>query len=368
MRVSLSPVLIFYMTRQYIGWLLASLASLLAFVSLLDAIELARRLAKLQQDISNSDFLIAILFRLPSMAETLLPFAVLFGSMLCFFNWSRSREFVAARSFGQTVWQALAPAFIGVALTGFVYLTCLNPISATTQRHYNLWIEDIFGPGETNQMTIAASGLWLRDQSNGKDMIIHGQNLDLERSVINRPVLYNLAEDGRLEWRMTASELQLASGEWIISDAEKIANDGRVETLGLIRIATDLDERALQRASSRPETVSIFSLPGFINMLQKTGLPANAHQVRFHQLLASPFLLLGMVMLAAGFSVVHFSRQQRMRLILLGLGAGFTVYFLSDLVYLLGGSARLPYLIAGWTPALAVCSLGGFLITRVDEI
>lgn len=368
MRAGLSFILTIYMVRQYIGWLLVTLFGLLAFVMLLDAIELARRLAKLEQDVANSEMVIALLMRLPPMVEILLPFSVLFGSMLCFASWSKSHEFVAARSFGQTVWQALTPAFVGVAVVSFLYLTCINPISAATQRQYNLWVEDIFGPTENSRLTIAASGLWLRDQTDGKDIIIHGQNLDPDRLVINRPVIYQLNERGRLEWRMTADALSLQEGKWGFQEAEKIRNDGTVEQLGNITLATKLDERVLLQASAPPDTVSVFGLPGFISMLQQTGLPANAHQVRFHQLLASPFLLLGMIMLAAGFTVVHFSRRQRLRLVLLGLATGFAVYFLSDLVYLLGGSARLPFMIAGWVPALAVFTLGGFMITRVDEI
>ncbi len=124
--------------------------------------------------------------------------------------------------------------------------------------------------------------------------------------MINSPVIYQLNERGRLEWRMTADALSLGDGKWGLQEAEKIRNDGQVEQLGNITLATRLDERVLLRASAPPDTVSVFGLPGFISMLQQTGLPANAHQVRFHQLLASPFLLLGLIMLAAGFTVVHF--------------------------------------------------------------
>ncbi len=150
---------------------------------LLDAIELARRLAKLDRDIGNSEMVIALLMRLPPMVEILLPFSVLFGSMLCFASWSKSHEFVAARSFGQTVWKP--DRRLSALLLSVFYLTCINPISAATQRQYNLWVEDIFGPAENNRLTIAASGLWLRDQTDGKDIIIHGQNLDPDRLVIN---------------------------------------------------------------------------------------------------------------------------------------------------------------------------------------
>ena len=43
------------------------------------------------------------------------------------------------------------------------------------------------------------------------------------------------------------------------------------------------------------------------------------------------------------------------------------VYFFTDLVFLLGANARLPVMIAGWGPAVAICLTAGFLLARSED-
>src|SRR3546814_7277663 len=87
----LSPTLSAYFGRQFTLWVLGTFAAIMAIVFLLDLIELMRRGSGKE----GAYFAILIemaLPKLPSMGQQIMPFAVLFGSMLA----SRSEEHKSA--------------------------------------------------------------------------------------------------------------------------------------------------------------------------------------------------------------------------------------------------------------------------------
>ncbi len=86
-----------------------------------------------------------------------------------------------------------------------------------------------------------------------------------------------------------------------------------------------------------------------------------------HQLFATALDFIGIAMIAAAITLSQFSRMFRIRLILYGVCTGFGFYFLSDLSYLLGSTAKVPYLFAGYGPALIMCLIGFFWVARIDE-
>ena len=75
------------------------------------------------------------LFRTPAVAEQVLPFAVLFGSMATLLQLSRKLELVVARAAGVSVWQFLQPGILVAALIGVVSVTAYNPLSARLKQH-----------------------------------------------------------------------------------------------------------------------------------------------------------------------------------------------------------------------------------------
>ena len=50
-----------------------------------------------------------------------------------------------------------------------------------------------------------------------------------------------------------------------------------------------------------------------------------------------------------------------------GIGMGFLLYFLSDVVYALGVSSKLPVIMAAWSPALITSFLGIAVLLHLED-
>ena len=357
-----------YLAKRYFFWFALTLAALVSFVLLIDSVELYRRFSNIATDESALFVFLILLFGIPEKIDLLISFAVIFGSLLCFQHWSKTNELIAARSFGQTIWQALMPVFLTVLAIGFFQILILNPIKAATSSAQTEMKISLFGATNANRMSVSTSGIWLKDSTSTDNLIIHGPSLALSTYQINEPIIYGLQSDGSVIWRITAQSIALQADGWLIADGQKSERDGTITPLEMMTLPTSITPADFIRTTQEPETISIYALPAFITMLDVTGLPANEHRVYFQQLLSIPLQLLALCTLAVCFTLLRFTRMPRYKLIATGLAAGFAIYFVTDLIYLLGANARLPIFIAGWGPAITLLLISGYFIARSEDV
>ena len=113
--------------------------------------------------------------------------------------------------------------------------------------------------------------------------------------------------------------------------------------------------------------MSFWDLPGFINTLEAAGFSALRHRLHWHSILSIPLLLCAMVLIAATFSLRLTRRGGTGLLILVGLFAGFLLYFLTDIVLALGMSASIPVVLAAWAPSGVFALLGLAMLLHLED-
>src|ERR1043166_572508 len=114
-----------YIARQFFGWVGGVFLAMLSIVFILDYIELIRR-AGTRPDATLLILLEMAALKQPDMMQQVMPFAILFGTMMAFWRLTRSHELVVARAAGISVWQFLAPPLAGAFLLGAMVVTLFN--------------------------------------------------------------------------------------------------------------------------------------------------------------------------------------------------------------------------------------------------
>jgi lipopolysaccharide export system permease protein len=274
---------------------------------------------------------------------------------------------VAIRSFGQNIWQTLLPVILAAGLVGLAYIFVFNPIAAVISQQHDSQMNSIFKNQKNNLVSISSSGIWLRDTIFNDNVYINGSNMNTERAIIFNPIIYVLSESGGLKSLIKAKSMRLNNGFWVFDNPSRTRQDGQVEVLKNFKPSSTLDRSIMLNAGRPLRTISLYELSDYIDTLQTAGIPVEKLRVQFHKTLALPLQLIGLALLAASFTLLTFSRQRRIRIIIMGLGAGFLYYFVSDLIFLLGHNSRLPDFVAGWLPAILIFTISGFLLARGDE-
>jgi lipopolysaccharide export system permease protein len=158
----------------------------------------------------------------------------------------------------------------------------------------------------------------------------------------------------------------LESGHWRLHDARVFAPGKPPVQRETYLLATTLTPEQVRETFSTPETVPFWQLPKFIDLAERAGLTAAGYRLQYHKLLARPFMLGAMVLLAAAFSLRFFRFGGVQKMVLGGIASGFLLYVMSKVTDDLSKAEMLPPILAAWMPAV-VGSMVGFLALLYQE-
>jgi lipopolysaccharide export system permease protein len=333
---------------------------------LLDYIELIRRGGARLQATMWLLFEMAAL-KLPHTAQEVLPFAILFGTMLAFWRLTRNNELVVARAAGVSVWQFLTPAILVALLIGIVAVTVFNPIASFAEAAYEKLESRVLRTG-SDPLILSDAGLWLRQSdTSGNQIIIHAGKIASKRLILDPVTLFFFDDSTQFTARVDAQSAKLEKGDWLIENGVRWVPNELPQSFTELRLATTLTARKIEESFGSPETMSFWDLPGFIALLEQSGFPAQRHRLYFNVLLARPFLLCAMVLVAATFSLRLQRRGGAGLMIVGGVISGFLLYFLSDVVFALGLSAKVPVALAAWTPTGVSLIFGASMLLHLED-
>ena len=360
-----------YIARQFLLAVLAMLAALSGVVSLFDFIELLRRSATKPDATFGLVTEIAGL-RLPYVAMQILPFAVLLGGILAFWRLTRSSELIVARASGVSAWQFLAAPLLCATLLGAIATAGISPLSsvmlARAEVLDNAYLRTGGGP-----MALQGGQLWLRQSDRELDpagvAILHARGVTLKgKNLVGREVsVFRLDGADRLLSRIESTQATLGRGYWTLEDARRMTADHLPEPIGATRLPTDLTVGRVQESFASPDTLSVWTLPDFIGLLERSGFSAIRHRLHFQALLALPLLCGTMALVSAGFSMRATRRGGVARMIGSGVAAGFALFVVSKVAEEFGQSGALPAELAAWAPAGAGLMLAVALLLHLED-
>ncbi len=363
MRLSLT--LSAYIVRHFLAGIGLVLAALLGLLFLIDFVELLRR-ASGESAATFGVVLRMALLHQPAIAQKIIPFAVLFGGMLALARLTRSNELVVARAAGVSVWQFLLPGVaLAVAIGGFA-ITVFNPFaSATTWRYEQM--DGKYLRDRPSLLAVSSSGLWLREGRDDGQSVVHAQHVSQPDMELRDVIMFIYEGADQFVRRIDGKTARLREGYWDLTDVLVSTPDRPSRYLPNYRLETGLTLDQIQESFAPPETMSFWELPGFIDSLEAAGFSALRHRLHWHSLLAVPLLLCAMVLIAATFSLRLPRRGGTGLLILGGVLAGFILYFVTDVLFALGLSAKIPVALAAWSPAGVFTLLGLAMLLHLED-
>jgi lipopolysaccharide export system permease protein len=353
-----------YFGLRFLIAVLIVFAGIFALVALIDYVEMMRRAG----DIPNVPAALIAktsIYRVPQVVERILPFCVLIGGMSCYLNLSRRLELVVARSAGLSAWQFVAPAILVAFVLGVAATTIYNPISAILQeRSKRLEVELL--THKSSALSRGGGLFWIGQRTDEGQAIINAGSSRDQGINLNGVSVYTFDAEGRFKQRIEARAGLLEPGAWLLRDA-------RVYALGVLparqleyRLKTNLTPEQVRESFATPETVPFWELPQYIQIAEHAGLIAAGYRLQFQKLLARPFLLSAMVLLAAAVSLRFFRFGGIQKMVLSGVAAGFLLYVLSKVTEDLSKAELMHPVAAAWLPVLAG-GLTGFIALLYQE-
>jgi lipopolysaccharide export system permease protein len=353
-----------YFAGRFVISALGVFASIFLLLVLVDYIEMVRKTSGL---VGVSALMVAetSLFRVPQLLEKMMPFCILIGAMTCYLALSRRLELVVARAAGVSAWQFISPALASAIGLGVLATVAYNPMSASLSELSKRMEAQLFGnaPGGGVQ---DATGFWLNQINTDGQVIINAARSERQGLRLTGLTLFRFDTDNKFKERIEAREATLENGYWLFQGVRRYSLDAPPVDQDRFELPTTLTAAQVRNTFSTPETVSFWQLPSYIRASENSGFATAGYRLQYHKLIAQPFLLAAMVMLAASVSLRFFRMGGVQKMVLSGVGAGFLLYVLSKVTEDLSKAELMHPIVAAWLPVL-VGGLTGFLALLYQE-
>jgi lipopolysaccharide export system permease protein len=300
--------------------------------------------------------------------------AILFTAIYTCWKLNKTSEIVAIRSFGFSVWQFLSPLLLCATVIGIFSTAVVNPVSAIFMAKYDQ-MNTYYFQSTKDVVTVSKTGIWLRQPvsatenagaANGGYALIHAETFDKQEWRLNNVIVLFFDNNDAFIRRLDSPVAHLREGYWEVE--QPLINDKMgMHNSDIEKIPTELNSQKIEESFADPETISFWSIPEYIKIMEDTGFPATRLYIHFHALLAQPFLLCAMILLAATFSL----RPQRFGgvffMIAFGVAAGFFIFFVESMLQAFGVSQKIPPDLAAWSPSIIGLLLGGTALLHLEE-
>ena len=369
--MTLPITLAVYIARQFVGTVTGMLLGLAGLVALFDFIELLRR------SISRPEASFALVaeiagLRLPYIAMQVLPFAVLLGGMLCFWRLTRSSELIVARAAGVSAWEFLTAPTLCALTLGALATTGVSPLSSVMFARAEA-LDNTFLKGGAGPLALNGGQLWLRQSDHTSSpqgvAILHAHGVELHGKLMTASQVSVFRLDGRdrLLNRIEAAQATLGAGLWRLQEARVIRPEQMPEPPTAITLPTDLTVARVQDSFASPDTLSFWTLPDFVALLDRSGFSSIRHRLHFQSLLALPLQCATMALVGAGFSMRPARRGGVAQMIGSGVATGFALFLVSKIAEEFGQSGALPVPLAAWAPAAAGLMLAVAVLLHTED-
>ena len=358
-----------YLIKQSICCFLFVLGVICAIIMMFDVIEILRKTSG-RYDASIEFIVQYVLAKLPETVDKVLPFIVMVSTMITFWRLSKMNEFVVIRAAGVSIWGVLTPVLLSAFVIGVFWVTALNPLSA---RMFELKETLTYRLKTNNKSAFLFSnkGLWIREGiGEGSVAIINAGNLNLKDDVLwLRDVsVIEIDQNSQIKRRIEGFVATLEDDYLNIRDVRIYKPGSKAEVLNSFKYKTEMNIQRIKDNFIDPEAISFWNLPDTIEFYKSSGFSVHRYKIRYLSLIALPFFLMAMVLVAGIFSLKASQRQGGVFLmVVLGIATGFSVYFLSQVISAFGVNAYIPIWFAVWAPAAIVTSVSVSIYLHKEE-
>lgn len=360
----MNKILNLYIAKKFMKTFL-SLSIILIFIILI-----GNYLTNIQQTTDSGMYkfsaLLSALYSIPFFFQLSLPFIVLLSALFFIRNISISNELDVLKACGLRIWVIIKVISPIIFLVGLVMVFIISPLGSVLSIKNNS-IESTV----KSSITTTSDSFWIIDKSSKNiTTFIKSKNVYIKHTVIylTNTTLFKIV-DGKFDLRVDGTDAIIKQNKLIINNAN-IKNNSSIfpQSVPQFSLNTNLTIKNLYNIVLEPEMLKFWEMKSFITNLSSMGLSTNKYKVYFYNLMAYPFILFAMFVLGIGLALSKQKRISGIRIIILGIIAGFSLHFFVDIINAFGSSGLIPPILTILGEFGLIMCFGLYLIVKKEGI
>ncbi len=311
----------------------------------------------------------------PSLLPVVMPVSMLISVLFCMAMLHRNQEIIAMRAVGITLWRIASPLFVAGIILALVMLLL------------NAWLVPV--SVERSRQIIETARFSAEAKKTGSDAVgmVHDLGFDNRREgrlwMINAfsqysyrafgVSVYQRDDYGREKVRTVADEAYFddVDGHWVLLNGREMTFDPMTgEPLRFISFKESPrpewreTPRLMQTLVKRPKDLSFFEIRNVLAAIPAKDNPRLlSYLVKYHEILANPFICLIVVGIAVPFAVAGV-RVNPMVGVSKSAGLFLMFYILVNVCAMLGGNAIVSPFLAAWIPVVLMLGFSAYLFKK----
>ena len=298
----------------------------------------------------------------PSLLHNMFPFIILLSGIWFFLQIKKNDEVTAMKISGMAnISVILIPCLISV-LIGIFFVTSLSPITSVLVKNYEVK-KGIYEKEILYLAAITENGIWIKEKNFEKNNIIRSSNL--EKNNLMNISIHQFDKNNNFVKRIEASSADITSLEWTLKNVKIIDAEGKIisENMDNISYNSLYNIEKILSLYSNLETVSFWSIPHEIKILEERGYSTKPMETKFHRSLAYPFFLLAMTLLSGVFTLGITFKENNLFYVSITIITCVLIYFFNDFSAALGRTGKISLTVAVWMPIIII-----FIFSAVGAI
>jgi lipopolysaccharide export system permease protein len=360
----------FYLIKQFLQrflFITCAISTLIIIFNLFDLLDGAGAVP-----LSTSIFL-AIL-QLPNFIREMFIFFIMISVMITFYSLSLNNEITIMRSAGLSLFKIIAPISIIIFIIGIILITIFNEIVIISDKKYQEIENSLKDDSENNIIITPVDGIWFKqsnfDQKDGK-IIFRAESANNKELIFYNVKIWFFDKNNKFYQKIDAEKLNLQDNKFIAKKV-KINNNQLINKyITDFNMATDLTadfiRQKISNNFSNIKSFSIFELPNLIEDMKNSGYSTRKFQLYYHFLLAKPFFLIAISLIALYFTIANSRSNNNIIKFVIGIIFSFLLYISMSISYAFGTSGFLPFFVASWLFTVIILAISILLLIIKDH-
>jgi len=361
----MNNIIINYLLNGYLKTFLKVLLTFYCFGIILNLFEEIEFFKDTETSIFTPLFLTTLY--IPGLLIQLLPFIIFVTSMKYIVDIRNNKNLLSLKVFGYSNFKI----FITFALTsfflGWIILFFLSPVTSIMSKYYEQ-TKGQYSKDIEHLATFNKNGLWIKENLSDGQRIISASNDGVNR--LKNLIIFNFDDNYILKEKIFSKSANIESNNWILKDVSilEIKNDIRTQKkLDQITINSIYNYEKINSLFKNFDTLSFVDLAINYERFVQEGYNQIFLNYSLHSMLSMPFFLFMMTALASILVLNRLKKSNNVKLIIIGIVACVTIFYLKDLSLALGKTNRISLIFATWMPILIIGIFSSIGILQINE-
>lgn len=361
----MNKVILNYILKNYLKNFLIVVGIFYCFGLILNLFEEVEFFKNL--DVSIFTPLILTSIFIPSLIIKILPFIIFISSLWYMISIKSNKDLLTFKVFGYSNIKLFLILAFCAFIIGWLVLFIINPITSTMSIYYEK-IKSNYTRDVDHLINFNRDGLWIKEKLNTKQRFISSTNLDGE--TLKNLKIFHLDNNSLLIEKITAEKANIVENEWTLYSVNIFkSNQGIINKTyyDQYKITSIYNLNKINSLFKNFDTMSFVDLIFNFNELLETGYNKNFLSQSLHSLLILPFFLLLMTGIASILSMYNLSKNNNLKMTIIGLVIVVIVYYLKDFSLALGQIGKVPLILSIWSPIIALSLFTFIGVLQINE-